>query len=88
VYTSPLGRSDIPRVFEGQPVEVPVVNFGNVNDRPLMEIWEAAEYREFRKRFSRRVANASAMMFGAASAVVEESPAPDACRSCPKLYGI
>ena len=90
VYTSPLGRSEIPRVFEGQPVEVPVVSFGNVNDRPLMEIWEGAEYREFRLRFSRRVANASAMMFGTARAVaaVEETPAPDACRSCHKLYGV
>jgi len=90
VYTSPLGRSEIPRVFDGQPVEVPVVSFGNVNDRPLMEIWEGAAYREFRQRFSRRVAGASTVMFGAARAVaqVEESPAPDACRTCPKLYGV
>jgi len=88
VYTSPLGRSEIPRVFEGRPIEVPVVSFGNVNDRPLMEIWEGEEYREFRKRFARRVAGASAMMLGAAGAAVEASPAPDACRSCPKLYGV
>lgn len=90
VYTSPMGRSEIPRVFEGRPVEVPVVSFGNVNDRPLMEIWEGAAYREFRKRFARRVAGASAMMLGAAgvAAPVEESPAPDACRTCPKLYGV
>ena len=88
VYTSPLGRSEIPRVFEGRPIEVPVVSFGNVNERPLMEIWEGEEYREFRKRFARRVAGASAMMLGAAGAAVEASPAPDACRSCPKLYGV
>ena len=90
VYTSPLGRSEISRVFEGQPVEVPMVSFGNVNDRSLMEIWEGAAYREFRKRFSRRVAGASAMMLGAAGAAhpVNESPAPDACRTCPKLYGV
>ncbi len=90
VYTSPLGRSDIPRVFEGRPLEVPAVNFGNVNDRPLMEIWEAAAYREFRRRFARRIASASTMMLGAAGAAapMEESPAPDACRTCPKLYGV
>jgi MoaA/NifB/PqqE/SkfB family radical SAM enzyme len=90
VYTSPLGRSEIPRVFEGLPLEVPVVCFGNVNDQPLMQIWEGAAYREFRQRFARRVAGASAMMLGAAgaAATAEEAPAPDACRSCPKLYGV
>jgi MoaA/NifB/PqqE/SkfB family radical SAM enzyme len=90
VYTSPMGRSEIPRVFEGRPLEVPVVSFGNVNDRPLMEIWEGAAYREFRQRFARRVAGASAMMLGAAGAAVpvQEAQAPDACRSCPKLYGV
>ena len=90
VYTSPLGQFEIPRVFEGRPLEVPVVSFGNVNDSPLMEIWDEAAYREFRQRFSRRMAGASAMMLGAAGAMapVEESPAPDVCRSCPKLYGV
>ena len=90
VYTSPLGRSDIPRVFEGRPFEVPVVSFGNVNDQPLTEIWEGPAYRDFRQRFSRRIAGASAMMLGAAGTAVpvEASPAPDACRSCPKLYGV
>ena len=90
VYTSPLGRSEIPRVFEGLPLEVPVVCFGNVNVRPLTEIWEGAAYRDFRQRFARRVAGASAMMLGAAgaAATAEEAPAPDACRSCPKLYGV
>lgn len=62
----------------------------NLNDRPLMETWEGAAYHEFRKRFARRVAGASAMMLGATRAVAtaEESPAPDACRTCPKLYGV
>jgi len=89
VYTSLVGQSEIPRVFKGRAVEVPVVSFGNVNDRPLMEIWEGPAYREFRKRFARRVAGASAMMLGAArgAALEEESPAPEACRTCTKLYG-
>jgi MoaA/NifB/PqqE/SkfB family radical SAM enzyme len=90
VYTSPLGRPEIPRVFEGRPIAVPAVSFGNVNEQPLMQIWEGAAYRDFRRRFARRVAGASAMMLGAAgaAATAEEAPAPDACRTCPKLYGV
>ena len=89
VYTSLMGQSEMPRVFEGRAIEVPAVSFGNVNDRPLMEIWEGPACREFRKRFARRVAGASAMMLGAArgAAPEEESPAPEACRTCTKLYG-
>lgn len=91
VYTSLVGQSQIPRVFEGLPVEVPAVSFGNVNDQPLMEIWEGPAYRAFRKRFARRMASASAMMLGAAgggAAPEDEPPAPETCRTCPKLYGV
>ncbi|OGA20736.1 MAG: hypothetical protein A3I02_05190 [Betaproteobacteria bacterium RIFCSPLOWO2_02_FULL_67_26] len=90
VYTSLAGQSGLPRVFAGAPVEVPAVSFGNVNDRPLMEIWQDPAYREFRARFTRRVEGATAMMLGAAggAAAREEHPAPEACRTCPKLFGI
>ena len=92
VYTSLAGPSEIPRVFEGRALETPVVRFGNVNERPLMEIWESAAYREFRGRFARRVAGASLAMLGAAAGAAqeeeEELPAPEACRTCPKLYGV
>ncbi|HYN13705.1 MAG TPA: radical SAM protein [Burkholderiales bacterium] len=90
VYTSLAGPSEIPRVFEGRPLETPVVRFGNVNERPLMEIWESAAYREFRGQLARRVAGAGLAMLGAAAGAApdEESPAPEACRTCPKLYGV
>jgi hypothetical protein len=55
-----------------------------------MEIWEGPAYREFRERFARRVAGASAMLLGATggTALEDEHPAPEACRTCPKLYGV
>jgi MoaA/NifB/PqqE/SkfB family radical SAM enzyme len=91
VYTSLTGQSSIPRVFEGRALEVPVVRFGNLNERPLAEIWDGAAYREFRARFAKRVVGASHMVLGALAggAVAEqETPPPEACRSCPKLYGV
>jgi len=90
VYTSLAGQSGIPRVFEGRPLETPVVSFGNVNQRPLAEVWESAAYREFRGCFANRVAGAGLAMLGAAAgaAADEEMPAPEACRTCPKLYGV
>jgi MoaA/NifB/PqqE/SkfB family radical SAM enzyme len=90
VYTSLAGPQSIPRVFEGRPLETPVVRFGNVNEQPFAEIWEAARYREFRGRFARRVASAGVAMLGTAAGAwpEEEPPPPDACRTCPKLYGV
>lgn len=90
VYTSLAGLPDMPRVFEGQPLHTPAVSFGNVNERSLMEIWESPAYREFRGRFVRRVAGAGLAMLGTAAGAApdEELPAPEACRTCPKLYGV
>jgi MoaA/NifB/PqqE/SkfB family radical SAM enzyme len=91
VYTSLTGQTSIPRVFDGRAVEVPVVQFGNLNERPLAEIWESAAYREFRALFAGRVRGASRMLLGAlagGAAPEEEVPAPQACRTCPKLYGV
>lgn len=90
VYTSLSGPGEIPRVFEGQPFATPVVRFGNVNERALLDIWESAPYREWRELFVRRVARAGLALLGAAAggAPEEELPAPEACRTCPKLYGV
>ena len=90
VYTSLAGPSQIPRVFEGEASATPVVRFGNLNERPLMEIWESAAYREFRGRFARRVVGAGLTMLGTAAGAVadEDPPPPEACRTCPKLYGV
>jgi len=70
--------------------ERPAVSFGNVNERPLAEIWESAAYREFRARFARRVAGAGLALLGAAAGTAcdAEAPPPEACRTCPKLYGV
>jgi len=91
VYTSLVGQTTIPRVFDGRAVEVPVVKFGNLNEQPLAEIWESAAYREFRALFAGRVRGASRMLLGTAArgvAAQEDVPAPEACRTCPKLYGV
>jgi MoaA/NifB/PqqE/SkfB family radical SAM enzyme len=91
VYTSLTGQSSIPRVFDGRAVEVPVVQFGNLNERPLAQIWESAAYREFRALFAGRVRGAARMLLGAlagGAAPEEEVQAPQACRTCPKLYGV
>jgi hypothetical protein len=80
----------MPRVFEGRALSVPVVSFGNLNAQPLTEIWEGAAYREFRAAFAARVRGASRMVLGALAggAEEEEVQAPQACRTCPKLYGV
>ena len=90
VYTSLTGQTSIPRVFGGHAVEVPVVQFGNLNERSLAQVWESAAYREFRALFAGRVLGASRMVLGAlgGAAAQEEVPAPEACRTCPKLYGV
>jgi MoaA/NifB/PqqE/SkfB family radical SAM enzyme len=90
VYTSLAGPDEIPRVFEGRPLTTPVVRFGNVNERPLLEIWEDPAYRGFRACFARRVAGAGLALLGTAAGAAseEELPAPQTCRTCPKLYGV
>ena len=88
VYTSVAGPAEMPRVFEGRSLESPVVSFGNVNERPLMEIWENAAYREFRGRFARRVAGAGLALLGAAGDGAPDEEPPESCRHCPKLYGV
>ena len=91
VYTSLAGQSDMPRVFDGRALSVPVVSFGNLNAQTLTQIWESAAYGEFRAAFAARVRGASRMVLGAlagGAAPEEEVQAPQACRSCPKLYGV
>jgi MoaA/NifB/PqqE/SkfB family radical SAM enzyme len=91
VYTSLTGQGSIPRIFEGRALVAPVVRFGNLNERRFEDIWESASYREFRAAFAARLRGAASMVLGplAGGAAAEEPPPPpEACRSCPKLYGI
>jgi MoaA/NifB/PqqE/SkfB family radical SAM enzyme len=91
VYTSLAGQQEIPRFFEGRPVGIAPVHFGNVNEAPLLEIWDTPAYRAFRRLFAQRVLAARSLAFGLArgghAAGEEDPPAPEPCRSCPKLYG-
>jgi len=87
VYTSLTGQSRVPRFFDGKATHIPPERFGNVNERSLMEIWESPAYRAFRRPLARRSAVAGTMALSALGAHVEETPAPEACRTCPKLYG-
>jgi len=90
VYTALAGQSQIPRHFEGEQFSIPPVRFGNVNETPLLEVWNRSEYRAFRHLFARRVLGATSMVLGTlagAAADDAESPPPEPCRTCPKLHG-
>ena len=91
VYTSLAGQPEIPRFFDGRSANVPALHFGNIGEKPLAEIWDCPEYRAFRQQFVRRLVGTMAMAFGAVRGEVageEATPAPEPCRSCPKLYGV
>lgn len=89
-YTAVAGQPEIPRVFEGKTLRIPPVRFGNVKDHDLMEIWEGPAYRAFRRQFAERIQRMVEMAVSAAGGTApseEEPPAPEPCRTCPKLYG-
>lgn len=91
VYTSLTEQPEIPRVFNGERIGVPSVRFGNVNQKPIPEIWEGADYRAFRERFAIRLRCARNTVLGALAGnglPDDDPPAPEPCRTCPKLYGV
>lgn len=90
VYTAVTGQQEFPRFHDGRMLEIPSERFGNVNEQALMEIWELPEYRAFRRQFAERLLSAAKMAVGGAraAAAIEVVPAPEPCRSCPKLYGL
>ena len=91
VYTSLTGQVEIPRFFEHKAVEIAPVRFGNVNEQELMEIWENPAYRAFRRQFAERLLGMTKMAFsvvGGERVSADEAPAPEPCRTCPKLYGL
>jgi MoaA/NifB/PqqE/SkfB family radical SAM enzyme len=89
-YMGLAGRTTIPRRFQGQAASVPRLRFGNVLEDDLMTIWERREYRTFRRQFaSRKAGGAVALLMNASRKdEVRRPEAPDACRSCYKLYGL
>lgn len=56
-----------------------------------MEIRDRPEYRAFRRQFVKRRVGAKATALSAAhgkGAAEEHAPAPEPCRTCPKLDGL
>jgi MoaA/NifB/PqqE/SkfB family radical SAM enzyme len=90
VYTAVTGQREFPRFHDGHDLAIRSERFGNVNERPLLEIWELPAYRAFRRQFAERLLAAAKMAVGGvrAAAAIEVAPAPEPCRSCPKLYGL
>ena len=91
-YLGLAGQAEIPRVFDGQLLSVPRVWFGDIREQELLEIWEAPAYRSFRRQFEARrlaaIARATALVAGLSPASRKAlPPAPECCRSCPKLFG-
>jgi MoaA/NifB/PqqE/SkfB family radical SAM enzyme len=77
------------RWFRGTSSVVPRLQFGNVAQRDILEIWEGEEYAAFRSRFARRqVGAALSLLTGPAERPATPPDPPDPCRSCYKLYGL
>jgi hypothetical protein len=56
-----------------------------------MQIWESPAYREFRRHFAERLLGVTRMALSAVGGrgdLEDEAPAPEPCRTCPKLYGL
>jgi MoaA/NifB/PqqE/SkfB family radical SAM enzyme len=91
-YMGLVGQSDIPRRFDGQTLTVPRLQFGNILDQGLLEVWGSPAYRDFRRQFTgRRLGVAARALATLGSSEPFDSrlpPPPDSCRSCYKLYGL
>jgi MoaA/NifB/PqqE/SkfB family radical SAM enzyme len=92
-YMGLAGRSDIPRVFDGQSLRVSRLRFGNILEQDLMEIWESQAYRAFRRLFERRLTEALALAVGVETGSGDAYhpgtlPPPEPCVTCYKLYGV
>lgn len=92
-YLGLAGQMKIPRIFNGNAIQVPRPRFGHIMERELLEIWDSPAYRAFRRQFaSRRLAamiSAVATVAGSAPNRPKALPeAPEPCRSCPKLFGV
>jgi len=91
-YVTLPGQAEIPRRFQGRQVSVPVVRFGNVQEKDLAEIINDQAYRAFRQQFFRReteaVARALMAATGEAGHEADLPPPPTPCLTCYKLYGV
>lgn len=99
-----LGRKINPRVYEGRLIELPRKTFGNIKVNTFEEIWERADYQEFRNRFTVRLQEYNMLMSAFTdhepnllrikeaekkyAEGLKKTPLPVECQSCPKAYGI
>lgn len=79
------------RVFDGQRVQVPCQQFGDIRSESLEQIWGQAEYRQFRACYEARLraerqATLDSLLGGSGEGMLP--PAPQGCRTCYYLYGV
>ncbi len=87
-YLGLPARTGVRRMFEGQAHTVSGVRFGSVHEQELADIWNGPAYCAFRGRFERRLAAAALATVGGQPVLDTPAPsAPEACRTCYKLYG-
>ncbi len=99
-----LGRKTNPRVFQDKLIHLPRKTFGNIKTNSFQQIWDSADYREFRNKFNVRLEEYNLLISAytdhepslmrikdAEKRYVEalrNNPLPIECQSCPKTYGI
>jgi MoaA/NifB/PqqE/SkfB family radical SAM enzyme len=79
------------RIFCGNPIELPIHRFGNVNDEELPDIWNKTAYQEFRRVFegrSREVHRAKLKDNARSPKPSALPPAPAVCQACHYLYNL
>jgi MoaA/NifB/PqqE/SkfB family radical SAM enzyme len=91
-YLGLAGQTEIPRMLDSQRLRVPRLGFGDLREQELLAIWESPDYRAFRGQFrARRAAGLVSAVAATAGARPPGPgtlpPAPDPCRTCPKLFG-
>ena len=99
-----LGRKVNPRVYDGKLTELPRKTFGNIRTNTFEEIWNRADYQEFRKNFNIRLEEYNIFIDAFADNdptpvllketearydnALKNNPLPPECQSCPKAYGL
>jgi MoaA/NifB/PqqE/SkfB family radical SAM enzyme len=79
------------RIFCGDPIELPIYRFGNINDEELPDIWNKTAYREFRRVFEARCGEVHMAKLNVVAESLKPSvlsPAPAVCQACHYLYNL
>ena len=81
------------RIFNGERVQAPCLNFGDIREQSLDEIWNDPSYHSFRQIFDQRLSWERQSLFdqilaGNDDQLPEPPPVPESCRTCYYLYGV